>query len=116
MFEDLVNRGIADVIDQLQRAKPRERVGRFYDHTQKRKRIFDVRRLRKADPTKLAKRNAMLAELDFEIKRMRAGTEEYGDFTQRHAFFAQIHDALRDKSRLFVLIVRAHDHRRLSTV
>src|ERR1051325_9501782 len=47
---------------------------------------------------------------------MRARTEEHGDFTQRHAFFAQVGDALRDKAGLFVLVVRAHYDGRLPAV
>src|SRR5215217_4903799 len=68
MLEYLVNRGITDVIDQLERAKPRERVGWLNDHTQKRKRILDVRRFRKPDPAKLAKRNALPAKLDLQVE------------------------------------------------
>src|SRR6185503_5402128 len=72
--------------------------------------------LRKPDPAELAKRNALLAELDFEIERMRARTEEHCDFTQRHTFLAQVRDALRDKARLLILIVRAYHYRRLPAV
>src|SRR5690349_3611277 len=64
MFEYLIDRRVADVIDQLQRAKPRKRVRRFHDDAQKRKRILDMRRLREPDPAELAKRNALPAELE----------------------------------------------------
>ena len=104
MFEYLVDSRIADVIDQLQRAKPRKRVGRFHHDAQKRERIFDVRRFRKPDPAKLAKRNALPAQLDFQIKRMRTRTKQHCDFAERHTFFTQIRDPLRHKPRLFVLI------------
>src|ERR1041384_1653423 len=110
MFEYLVDGRVADVIDQFQRAKPRERVGRFHDDAQKRKRVLDVRRLREPDPAELAKWNALLAELDFEVERVRTRTKEHGDFTQRHSLIAQVRDALRDKARLLVLVVRAHHY------
>src|SRR6185503_11325407 len=116
MFEYLIHRRIADVIDQLQRTKPRKRVRRLHDDAQKRKRVFDVRRLRKPDPAKLAKRNTNTPELDFQIKRMRTRSKQHRDVTQRHAFFTQLSNALGDKARLFVLITRAHDDRRLTTL
>src|ERR1043165_8387051 len=70
MFEYLINRRIADVIDQLQGANPRERARRLKGDAQERERILDVCRLRKPDPAKLTKRNARARELDFQIKRM----------------------------------------------
>src|SRR3982751_5614837 len=116
MFEYLIDSRIADVVDELERAKPRERVGRLNDDAQKRQRVFDVGRLRKPDPAKLAKRNAVLAKFNLQIERVRAGTKEHGDFTQRHACFAQVRYALSDKPRLLILIARTHHDGRLSTV
>src|SRR4029079_2391344 len=105
-----------DVVDQFQRTKPRERVRWLHDDAQKRKRVFDMRRLRKPDPAKLAKRNTDTAELDFQIKRMRTRSKQHSDVTQRHAFFMQLSNALRDMARLFCVITRAHDTRRLTTM
>src|ERR1051325_7739565 len=79
MFEYLIKRRIADVIDQLQGAKARERVRRLHDDAQERERILDVRRLREPDAAKLAKRNARAPELDFQIKRVRARAKQHGD-------------------------------------
>ncbi len=47
MFEYLMDRRVTDVLDQLECAKPRERVRRFNDHTQKRQGILYVGPIRR---------------------------------------------------------------------
>ena len=43
MIEDLIDGSVTYVVDQFERAKPRERIRRFDHHAQERQRIFDVR-------------------------------------------------------------------------
>ncbi len=116
MLEYLIDRRVAYVIDQLQRTKPRKRIRRLHDDAQKRECIFDVCRLRKPDPAKLTKRNARPPELDLQIKRMRTRSKQHCNVTERHALVTQVSNALRDKTRLFVLITRAYNDRRLAAI
>src|SRR5882762_2691252 len=114
MIEYLIDRRITDVIDKFKSAKPRERVRRFHSHAQEGERVFDVSGFGKLDPSKFAKRNAVLAQFYFQVERMRAGTEQHGDFADRHALLAQLFNAFRDETRLLVFVARA-DHDRYLT-
>ena len=58
----------------------------------------------------------MLSQFYLQIEGMRAGTKQHGDFVQRHAFRAQLFDALSDETRLFIFVVRSNQHRGLATV
>ena len=80
MLEYLIDRRVADVVDQFKRAKPRERVRRFDHHAQEGQGIFDVGRFGKPDAAELAKRNSMLAQFYFQIERVGAGAKQNGDF------------------------------------
>src|SRR5215204_3216026 len=64
VFEYLVDGRVADTVEQLQRAEPRERVRRVRDDAQEGERVLDVRRLGELDAAVLAERDAVLAQLD----------------------------------------------------
>src|SRR4051812_3952997 len=98
MREYLLDCGVADMVYQLEHTKPGERVGRIERYAQKRERIFDVRGFRESDSAELAERNPVFAKLNLEIERMRAGAKKDGDFMQRHAFIAQLCNALGDET------------------
>ena len=49
-------------------------------------------------------------QLEFEIERVKARSEQHRDFGELDALLAQLQDALRDESRLHVLVLRAHQH------
>src|SRR5215510_10483087 len=98
MFEYLIDRGVPDAVDQLERTEPRQCVRRFDHHTQERQSILDVRRLGKADTAELPKWNVVLAQLDFEVKGMRARTKQNRNFAKRNALFAQLFYPFGDKT------------------
>src|SRR5688572_5343581 len=82
MFEDLVDRSVTNVVDQLECPEPRQRVRGFYHHAQKGQRVFDMGRLGEPDTTEFAEGNSVFSQLYLEVKRVGTGTEEHRDFAQ----------------------------------
>src|SRR5690348_16844317 len=59
----------------------------------------------------LDKRDVAALELEFEIERMKAGTEEHCDLAQLDTLLAQFQDALGYETRLHMLVLRANQQR-----
>src|SRR4030095_14719145 len=114
MIQYLIDRCIANVVDQLERAKPRESVRGFHDQAQEGQRVFDMGGFGEPDPAELAKGNPVLSQLDLEIKRVRAGTKQHGNLAQRFACVEQLLDSLRNEARLCVLVAGADDYGQFS--
>ena len=75
---------------------------------QMRQHVLDVRRLDKLEAAALDERDIAALQFEFEVEGMKARPEQHGDFAQLDAFLAQLQDALRDESRLRMLVLRAN--------
>src|SRR5260370_38377865 len=64
----------------------------------------------KLEPAALDERYVAALQLEFEIERVKARTEQHRYFGQLDPFFAQFQDALGDEARLHVFVLRAHQH------
>src|SRR5215207_10319286 len=116
VFEYLVDGRVADAVEHLQRAEPRERVRGVRDDAQEGERVLDVRGLGELDAAVLAERDALPRQLDLKVEGVRAGAEEDGYLRERHARVPQLSDALGDEARLLVLVAGVDENGRLARV
>ena len=76
-----------------------------------REHVLDVRGLDELEAAALDERNVAALQFEFEVEGVKARAEQHRDFAQLDAFLAQLEDALGDKARLHVLVLRAHQQR-----
>src|SRR5262249_2212222 len=107
--QNLFDRDVADIFDELERAAPRRCIGRIRNDAQERKDVLDVGRFGEFDSAILAKWNPVPCELDLQIEGMRAGAKQHSDLAERHAVLAKFLDALGHEPGLLVLVARADE-------
>jgi hypothetical protein len=73
--------------------------------------VLDVRGLDELEPAALDEGDVGARQLELEIEGVEAGTEQHGDLGQRHAFLAQLQDALADEARLVILVFGRNEQR-----
>src|SRR5216683_1931715 len=97
--------------EQENHPMPGDGILRIGDNAQVSQRVLDVRGLDELEAPPFHEGKAAPTQLQFQIKRMETGTEQYGDVRKWNFLFAQFENFLRHEARLVVLALGLNQHR-----